>query len=139
MSASPKLTVMSDKKLLDKDGSENLHEEEETEESGVEGGDVPTESESDWLSESPSPTQTPRPCQGRPRQSLSRAWAWGREGLRGQLKLGFTGAIKKMVKGVSAGRGSGVGEYKLYRWRWFMLATLSLLNLSNGMVCNCST
>lgn len=26
------------------------------------------------------------------------------------------------------------GEYKLYPWRWFMLATLCLLNLSNGMV-----
>ena len=26
-------------------------------------------------------------------------------------------------------------EYRVYRWRWFMLATLCLLNVSNGMVC----
>jgi len=25
--------------------------------------------------------------------------------------------------------------YHQYRWRWFMLATLFLLNVSNGMVC----
>lgn len=26
-------------------------------------------------------------------------------------------------------------KFRLYRWRWFMLATLLLLNISNGTVC----
>ena len=44
-----------------------------------------------------------------------------------------------------AGQGSGAGEsgggggprvvkYRVYLWRWFMLATIFLLNVSNGMV-----
>ena len=27
-------------------------------------------------------------------------------------------------------------EYKVYRWRWVLLASLCLLNISNGMVSN---
>ena len=27
-------------------------------------------------------------------------------------------------------------EYKVYRWRWLLLASLCLLNISNGMVSN---
>jgi len=27
-----------------------------------------------------------------------------------------------------------LGSYRMYRWRWFMLLSLCLLNVSNGMV-----
>jgi hypothetical protein len=45
---------------------------------------------------------------------------------------------QKLDVGVAPSHGAGDEDYKVYPWRWFMLAVLCLLNLSNGMVCYCT-
>lgn len=83
------------------------------------------DSGSDWLSDTASRTRSPFQEDDQDRQS-------------NRLGVGFIRRITGKLKvGGAAGRGSTGsegGEYKVYPWRWFMLGTLSLINLSNGMV-----
>lgn len=103
-----------------------------------EDSELPSElepdSDSDWLSDTASRTRSSPFLEDDQDSQFNR------------LGVGFkiSGAIRRIksklkVGGASgAGRGSagsGGGEYRLYLWRWFMLGTLTLLNLSNGMVC----
>lgn len=37
-------------------------------------------------------------------------------------------------EGVGVSRDDGASEYRLYPWRWFMLLSICMLNISNGMV-----
>ena len=76
--------------------------------------DDPSESESEWP-----PRNSPSPFQDH-QQRQERGGDFIKTVMR-RIRLG----------GVS---GSELGEYRVYPWRWFMLATLCLLNLSNGMV-----
>lgn len=81
------------------------------------------DSDSDWLSDTASRTRSPFQEEG---------------DAQSDSKLGFRGILSKVRKSSGSGRGSAGSvkgeDYKVYRWRWLMLATLSLLNLSNGMV-----
>lgn len=98
-------------------------EREEAVESGIE--DVPSENDEGWFSETPSGTESP----------LSER--------RSPLTQGFLTEVQSMIRRKIPGgwpaarhrtsRDRG-GQYKVYPWRWFMLASLTLLNLSNGTV-----
>ena len=54
------------------------------------------------------------------------------QGRRSPADVG--GLLAKLRRKLDVGVAPSQGDYKLYPWRWFMLATLCLLNLSNGMV-----
>lgn len=93
------------------------------EEGGLETDELPSgpETDSDWLSD------------GEIAQSPFQEGKTER-----QYKQGFLHSLLRRVRGGrSSASTSGAGEYRVYCWRWFMLATLSLLNLSNGMVGLC--
>lgn len=89
----------------------------EPEESGVSGDEAQSENGSEFLSEPSSATLSPLP------------------GRRSPADRGLLDKLRKLRVG-GASRQDEAGEYKVYPWRWFMLATLCLLNLSNGMVCS---
>ncbi len=100
---------------------------------GMSGGEGaiehdPSESDSDWLSEPASSSHSPFQDQQQPQEGGGQA-----KGSR-WLITEVTAMIKR-TKGVSGrSAGSELVEFKVYPWRWFMLATLCLLNTSNGMV-----
>lgn len=111
---------MSDKKLL---------QPTLTARGGRDSADLASEpepnSDSDWLSDTASRTRSP----------------FQEDDQDSKLGVGFVGGIRRKLKvgGSPRARGRGsaksdAGEYKVYLWRWFMLGTLTLLNLSNGMV-----
>lgn len=79
-----------------------------------------SETESDWFETTPPATTSPRPFS---RQLYDRLTSW-----RNKEK---GGAGRRISEVGGAGREGG---YKVYKWRWFMLGTLTLLNISNGMV-----
>lgn len=79
----------------------------------AESADGFTDSESEFLSSPPPPGVAPR--------------AGGK--VAGLLRRKFR-VFHPQVNADGEG-----DEYRVYMWRWFMLATLCLLNVSNGMVC----
>lgn len=92
-------------------------------EGGVFSWNDTSESESECLSEPPS--SSPSPFQGQQRED------------RGVPTRGFIRAVvQKICSDKVSGSASeaGPGDYQVYPRRWFLLATLCLLNLSNGMV-----
>ena len=94
------------------------------------GGDEASESDSDWLSEPESSSASPFHA----RQQQEELERGGRAGQQRDTR--FITQIKAVMERGEGSRRSDhqLGEYRVYRWRWFMLATLCLLNLSNGMV-----
>jgi len=89
----------------------------------VDGGTDVSESDSDWLSESPV-------LKERQSQAQSHSRTDEAVGLRRLVTKVKTVLTEKL----SSPGGEPSQEYRVYRWRWFMLATLSLLNVSNGTV-----
>ena len=46
-------------------------------------------------------------------------------------------AVEKGIQGNKSGSTASYKfQYRVYKWRWFMLLTVCLLNISNGMVGN---
>ena len=116
---------MSGKKLLLGKGGEEAQDSPGTFDSRL-PSELDPDSDSDWLSDTPSRTHSPFQEENQDRR-------FNRAG------VGFSGAIGHILLGKGKVGGAGQrsaagGDYKVYPWRWFMLVTLSLLNLSNGMV-----
>ena len=91
------------------------YSEEDTE---LQGEGRTADNEEEWTSEPSSSLSGPHPHLVAPKRIILRVKAL---------------LSKKLEVGVAGAEG-GSEEYRVYSWRWLMLVTLSLLNVSNGMV-----
>ena len=98
-------------------------------------GEVPKES--GWFSSAPTSSESKE----RPKSTTNTLppWMLLPDKLVAWLKRLTARICNIRVEGDSGDSERTVDKYHLYSWRWFMLLTLTLLNISNGTVCSSGT